>query len=48
MKILSVFTFFVLMIFSINFLSTGCALYPAKQTCNENLQWSIKKDEVQK
>jgi hypothetical protein len=47
-KIFSVISFFILLIFSINFLSTGCVLYPAKQTCNENLQWSIKKDEVQK
>ena len=48
LKIFSTIILFVLLIFSINFLSTGCALYPVKNSCVENLKWSIKKDEVQK
>ena len=33
---------------TINFLSTGCFLYPEHRTCYEKTDWSIKKDEVKK
>ncbi len=31
---------------SVNFLSTGCLLFPASKTCNYNLDWSLKEKEV--
>ena len=33
---------------TINFLSTGCILYPAHKTCFDNYSWAIKKNEVKK
>ena len=48
LKVFLVIIFFISTIFSINFLSTGCLLYPAQNTCIDNLEWSIKKEEVKK
>ena len=48
LKIFLLITLFISMIISINFLSTGCMLYPAQSTCIDNLEWSIKKKEVKK
>ena len=36
----------ILVIFTV-FSNTGCLVYPASFTCNENLQWSIPLEEVQ-
>lgn len=47
-KILFICFFYISLIFSINFLNTGCALYPAKFTCLDKLSWSIPSDQVQK
>ena len=32
--------------FFINFLNTGCFLYPEERTCIEKFEWSIPKNEV--
>ncbi len=36
----------LIMIFLINFLNTGCFLYPAKKTCSDKVIWHIPKEEV--
>jgi hypothetical protein len=48
LKVFIVIIFFTSTIISINFLSTGCLLYPAQSTCTDNLEWSIKKEEVKR
>jgi hypothetical protein len=39
------FLFFLILIF-INFMNTGCFIYPLKISCNENFIWSISLSEV--
>ena len=38
---------FILLTFSINFINSGCLVFPASFTCFENFAWSISKKEVQ-
>jgi hypothetical protein len=45
-KVIFICSYLTLSIFLINFLSTGCILYPAKNTCNSEMSWSIPKSEV--
>ena len=33
---------------TVNYLNTGCLLYPAEKTCIIDQEWSIKKDEVKR
>ena len=39
------FTFFLILV-TINFMNTGCFVYPLKISCNENFIWSISASEV--
>ncbi len=44
---ISIFVFISLIInLTVNFLNTGCFLYPAQKTCIINQEWSIPKNEV--
>ena len=45
-RLIILLSIFFILNSSINILSTGCILYPAKITCFENFEWSIKKKEV--
>lgn len=47
-KVIIICFFYISLIFSINILNTGCALYPAKFTCLKKTSWSIPLDEVQR
>ncbi len=38
---------FAILSFTINFINSGCFLFPAKFTCLENVSWSIPKQEVE-
>ena len=45
---LSILVFlFVSLIFFINFINSGCLLFPAKFTCFEHFEWAISKKEVE-
>ena len=46
LKILFVIFICVGSYLSVNFLSTGCVLFPAAKTCNYDLEWSLKEKEV--
>ncbi len=46
LKFISIICFAFLMNFLINFLNTGCLLYPEERTCIEKFEWSIPKQEV--
>ena len=45
-KIFFICFLFFLILISINFMNTGCFVYPLAMTCNENLIWSISLSEV--
>jgi len=45
-KIFFVCSLFFLILIAINFINTGCFVYPLAMTCNENLLWSISLGEV--
>ncbi len=45
-KIFFICSLFFLIIITINFINTGCFVYPLAMTCNENLVWSISLVEV--
>ena len=45
-KIFFVCSLFFLILITINFINTGCFVYPLAMTCNENLLWSISLGEV--
>ena len=45
-KIFFVCSLFFLILIIINFINTGCFVYPLTMTCNENLLWSISLSEV--
>ncbi len=38
---------FIFFTFFINYINSGCFVFPAAFTCNEKLQWSISKQEVE-
>lgn len=46
LKSLLIASYLSLSIFIINFLNTGCILYPSKFTCFDQYSWSINKKEV--
>ena len=45
-KIFFICSLFFLILIVINFINTGCFVYPLAMTCNENLIWSISLSEV--
>jgi hypothetical protein len=45
-KIFYLCSFLFFLFVSVNFLNTGCLIYPLQITCNENLLWSIPLDQV--
>ena len=45
-KIFFICSSFFFILFKINFINTGCFVYPLAMTCNENLVWSISLVEV--
>ena len=45
-KIFFICSSFFLILITINFINTGCFVYPLAMTCNENLVWSISLVEV--
>jgi hypothetical protein len=45
-KIFFICSFFFFILITINFINTGCFVYPLAMTCNENLIWSISISEV--
>ena len=45
-KIFFICSSFFLILITINFINTGCFVYPLAMTCNENLVWSISLAEV--
>ena len=45
-KIFFVCSLFFFILITINFMNTGCFVYPLAMTCNENLLWSISLAEV--
>ena len=45
-KIFFICSFFFFILIAINFINTGCFVYPLAMTCNENLIWSISINEV--
>jgi len=45
-KIFNLCIVFFLILISINFINTGCLIYPLSLTCNESLIWSISISEV--
>tara|TARA_Y100000768_G_scaffold387842_1_gene380565 strand:+ start:750 stop:2441 length:1692 start_codon:yes stop_codon:yes gene_type:complete len=47
-KIIAIFSFFLMNIFLVNYLSTGCLIYPASSTCFLTQDWSIPIDEVKR
>ena len=48
LKIIGIFSFFFLSILMLNYLSTGCLVYPASITCLYLQDWSIPIDEVKR
>ena len=46
LKFYSIILISLSLIFIINFLNTGCLLYPAKKTCTNKVVWHIPHDEV--
>ena len=47
-KFLYLSTFFLILVSIINFLNSGCFIYPLTITCFENFSWSVPLDEVQR
>ncbi len=45
-KIFFICSLFFIILITINFINTGCFVYPLAMTCNENLVWSISLVEV--
>ena len=45
-KIFYICSFFFFILITINFINTGCLVYPLAMTCNENLLWSMSLGEV--
>ena len=41
------FLFLILLIFSVNFINTGCIIYPVALTCFDNLDWAIGVQQTQ-
>ena len=47
-KFLYLSTFFLILVSIINFLNSGCFIYPLTITCFENFSWSVPVDEIQR
>ncbi len=47
-KIFYFSAFFLIILFVINFLNSGCLIYPLTITCLDNFSWSVPLDEVQR
>ena len=45
-KVFLICSSFFFILITINFINTGCLVYPLAMTCNENLLWSISLSEV--
>ena len=47
-KFLYLSTFFLILVSIINFLNSGCFIYPLTLTCFENFSWSVPLEEIQR
>ncbi len=47
-KFLYLSTFFLILTFTINFLNSGCFIYPLSITCFESFSWSVPIDEIER
>ena len=47
-KFLYLSVFFLILVSIINFLNSGCFIYPITTTCFENFSWSVPLDEIQR